>query len=80
MSTKVKTKKQLQKIADAVRLLHPDAKWMWITKIGTLHLSNFKPMEDETFGYIGINSDMVCGARIGLSMPVADTLIQLKGD
>ena len=77
---KIKNKKQLVKVADAVRLLHADATWMWVSKIGQVHLSRFKPLEDPTFGWVGINADTVCMSLIDLKIPVADTLVQLNGN
>lgn len=77
---KIKSKKQLQKVADAVRLLHTDAKWMWISKLGQVHLADQEPIGDPVWGLIGVNDSTACMSGIDLKMPVVDTLVQLKGE
>jgi len=76
---KIKNKKQLIKLADAVRLLHTDITWMWVSRVGQVHLSKFKPIEDPIFGLVGINADTRCMANIDLKIPVVDTLVQIRG-
>lgn len=77
---KIRNRKQVQKIADAVRLLHPDTKWMWVSRIGQVHLSQFEPIKDDTFGLVGLNLDTACQTNLVLKISVQETLVQIRGD
>ena len=77
---KIRNKKQVQKIANAVRLLHKNAKWMWIDESGDTVLEYAKP-DSDGLGYISSGrAPYVCYSGFDLKIPVRDTLVQLQGD
>lgn len=77
---KIKNKKQLIKIADAVRMLYPAYVWMWISRTGDVHLSMIKPFQaGDVFGYsTGQGVQIVCPSGFDLKINVEDTLVQLR--
>lgn len=80
MILKIRSKKHLQKIADAMRLLHPDMNWMWVASTGILRGSIEKPITaGGLFGYASVNSSSImCNTEFEVKIPVEDTLVQLR--
>lgn len=78
---KIRNKKQVQKIADAVRLLHKNAKWMWINVDGDVELSEDRPVASDYEGQYLVASFplIICDSGFDLKIPVRDTLVQLQG-
>lgn len=80
MTLKIRSKKHLQKIAEAMRLIHPDMNWMWVTTNGILHGSVEKPITaGDLLGYASVNSgSIMCNTEFEVKIPVEDTLVQLR--
>ena len=80
MALKIRQKKQLLAVADAVRLLNKDAKFIWISDDGAVWSCNKDPKQMDATETHNLQDVRVHEADIVLMMDPEDTLMQIRGE